>query len=198
MVAVFITLLKIISILVLVIFFGGSLYTLPAVISLPGGRRDGIPLLSISQAVEDLRETGGSGWDLVEAARALVEERMQYCRRNSFNHASRAFERGYGYCQQQAHALTAVLVRLGFDAKVVHAFRNRFPDGSVGGHAWVRVNMDSQARQVDSIHYDVERCAIDFTPLTKVWEYTPVFRLFAGWGCAVVNAHRYYRTGVDE
>lgn len=176
---------------------GLPLYALPATLSLPSGPRPGLEPLTIPQAAQQLRATAKTGADLVEAARVLVAERMAYCRRNSFDPYVRAFERGYGYCQQQAHALADLLTRLGFEARVVHAFRNRFPNGKVGGHAWVRVVVDGEARYVDSIHYDPQAGAIDFTPLTQVREYTPLFRLLAGWGCIAVNAHRYYLTGRD-
>lgn len=174
------------------------LYALPATLSLPSGQRPGLEPLTLAQAARQLAATGESGWALVEAARALVAERMAYCRRNSFDPYPRAFERGYGYCQQQAHALADLLRRLGFDARVVTALRNRFPDGSVGGHAWVRVTVGGASREIDSIHYDRAAGRIDFTPLTRVFEYTPAFRLFAGWSSAALNAHRYYRTGKDR
>jgi hypothetical protein len=153
--------------------------------------------LTISQAVDGLQSSGLSGWDLVEATRALVQERMQYSRRNSFDPALKAFERGYGYCQQQAFALAEILNRLEIQTRVVHAFRNQFPDGGVGGHAWVEVALDGEVRFIDSIFYDIESSTIDFTPLSKVWEYNLPFRLFSGWGSTAANAHRYYKTGVD-
>lgn len=181
----------------LAIIVGVPLYAIPATLSLPPGLRPGTEPLTLSQAAQQLRKSGMTGMPLVEAARALVAERMQYCRRNSFDPAARAFERGYGYCQQQAHALTELLTQLGFEAKVVQAFRNRLPDGTVGGHAWVEVIVDGEPRYVDSIHYDVEAGEITSIPLTPVLDYTPLFRLFAGWGCTAANAYRYYVTGKD-
>jgi len=166
-------------------------------LTLPRGRRQGLAPLTIAQAVERLQSSSLSGWDLVEAARALVEERMQYSRRNSFDPAPKAFERGYGYCQQQAFALAEIINRLGIQVRVVHAFRNRFPDGRVGGHAWVEVTLDGEVRFIDSIFYDTESNSIGFTPLSKVWGYNLPFRLFSGWGCTAANAQRYYKTGVD-
>jgi transglutaminase-like putative cysteine protease len=119
----------------LAIVGGVPAYALPATLSLPRGRRPGIGTLTIPQAAQHLRESTKTGWDLVEAARVLVAQRMQYCRRNSFDSAAKAFERGYGYCVQHAYALTHLLAQLGFEAKVVQAFRNRFPDGDVTSHA---------------------------------------------------------------
>jgi hypothetical protein len=189
---------KITLLVVVAILVGVPLYAVLATVSLPPGPRPGIEELTIAQAVQQLRQTGKSGWVLVEAARAMVAKRMQYCRRNSFDTFDRAFKRGYGYCQQQAYALTEILKRLGFEAKVVQAFQNKLPDGTVGGHAWVSVTHESASRYIDSIHYDAHAGEIMFTPLTKVWDYTPVTRVFFGWGCAMVNAHRYYMTGKDR
>jgi transglutaminase-like putative cysteine protease len=122
---------------------------------------------------------------------------MAYCRRNSFDPPARAFERGYGFCTQQAHALANLLRRLRIEATVVHAFQNRFPDGSVGGHTWVCVSVDGEQRDIDSIFFAAEAGEVTFTPLSRVRTHTPLFRKVTAWGEAAVNAHRYYRTGKD-
>ncbi len=180
------------------IVVGVPLYALPATLSLPRGRRPGVEQLTLDQAVAQLRNSETTGWDLVEAARALVATRMQYCRRNSFDPAARAFERGYGYCVQQAYALRHILVQLGFEARVVQAFRNCFPDGTTGSHAWVRVRIDRESRDIDSLFYDAQVRAITFTPLSEVTDVGPLLKLLTWWGAPLVNAHRYYVTGKDE
>jgi transglutaminase-like putative cysteine protease len=172
-------------------------YARPATLSLGAGRRPGLRPLTLAQAAERLRQTGASGWDLVEAARALVAERMQYSRRNSFDTPARAFERGYGYCLQHAYALADLLTRLGFQAQVVQAFRNRFPDGHVSGHAWVRVTLHGETRHIDSLFYDAQSNKKLSTPLSPVLDVTPAFGLLAAWGSIAVNAHRYYVSGKD-
>jgi len=182
----------------LAIIIGVILYALPATLSLGRGRRPGIKPLTLQEAAQQLRSSGQSGAALVEAARTLVGERMQYCRRNSFDLYPHAFERGYGYCQQSAYALAALLKELGFSAKVVTAFRNAFPGEGVGGHAWVRVEMEGRTQDIDPHHYDPTTGQLTFTPLTRVFEYTPFFRILAGWGSTAVNAHRYYVTGRDS
>jgi transglutaminase-like putative cysteine protease len=166
-------------------------------LSLSSGPRPGIKELTIEQTAQLLTETGKTGWILVEAARALVAERMQYSRRNSYDPAGRAFERGYGYCMQQAYALTSLLTELGFEAKVVHAFQNRFPDGEVTAHAWVSVRVNDETRYKDSLFYDEQAGELDFDPLSKVLDVSPVLKLLTFWGGAAVNAHRYYVTGKD-
>jgi transglutaminase-like putative cysteine protease len=190
--------LKIFSISLMAFLGGPPLYALPATLSLPRGRRPGLAPLTIPQAAQQLKSSGKTGWALVETARALVAERMAYCRRNSFDIHTRAFDRGYGYCQQQAYALADLLTRLGFKAWVVGALRNKFADGRLTGHAWVRVSLDGQIRDIDSVAYDRQADRIDFTPVTKVFNYTPYFRILAGWGSSSVNAHHYYRTGKDH
>ncbi len=189
--------IKAILITLLAILVAVPLYAVPATITLPAGPRPGIEELTIKQAAKQLKSTGKTGWELVEAARSMVAERMQYSRRNSFDPAGRAFERGYGYCTQHAYALTALLAELGFEAKVVQAFQNRFPDGRVTAHAWVGVKVNNESRYIDSLFYDVQADELDFTPISEVVDISPTFKLLAFWGGTAVNAHRYYLTGKD-
>ena len=176
---------------------GLPLYALPATLSLPAGPRPGIKELTLEEAARQLRGTGKTGAELAEAARALVAERMQYCRRNSFDSPAKAFQRGYGYCTQQAYALTDLLAQLGIQARPVYAFRNRFPDGTVGGHTWVRITLDGEERHIDSLFYHAGKGELTFTPLSTVRHHTRPFKRATKWGEAALNAHRYYRTGKD-
>lgn len=179
------------------ILVGVPLYALPATLSLPSGPRPDVEKLTIKRAAQQLRETGKAGWVLVEAARNLVADRMVYSRRNSFDPAGRAFERGYGYCTQHAYALTSLLSELGFEAKVVQAFRNRFPDGKVTAHAWVSVRVNDEIRYIDSLFFNEQAGEPDFISLSEVTDISPAFKLLAFWGGTAVNAHRYYVTGKD-
>jgi hypothetical protein len=182
---------------VLAINLGLTLYTLPAMFTLPGGTRPGLELLTLSQATLQLMETGKTGWDLVESARALVAERMQYSRRNSFDSDAKAFERGYGYCTQQAYALVDLLTRLGFEARAVYAFRNRFPEGEIAGHTWVSVSLDRETRFIDMMFYDAKSGEITFQPISKIHNHTPLFKFLTRSGDAALNAYRFYQTGKD-
>jgi hypothetical protein len=186
------TLIILIAILVAV-----PLYALPATLTLPAGPRPGLKDLTIQGAAQQLKDTGKTGWELVESARALVADRMQYSRRNSFDSSGRAFERGYGYCTQHSYALQHLLTELGFEAKVVQAFQNRFPDGEVASHSWISVTLDDETRHIDSLFYKEDADELDFTPLSEVTEISPAFKLVAFWGGTAVNAHRYYLTGKD-
>jgi hypothetical protein len=194
---VLLKLARIAPIALLAVAAGVPLYGLPATLSLPRGQRPGVARLTLPQAARQLRESGATGWALVEAARALVGQRMQYCRRNSYDSAAKAFERGYGYCMQHAYALADLLTQLGFEAQVVQAFKNRFADGEVTSHAWVRVTQDVETRAIDPLFWDERTGQPAFTPLSRVTGISPVFKAFTWWGAPAVNAHRYYRTGKD-
>ena len=77
--------IKAVVIAIFVILIGVPLYAIPATLTLPVGPRPGVKELTIQQAAAQLRNSGIKDWELVEAARALVAERMQYSRRNSFD-----------------------------------------------------------------------------------------------------------------
>jgi transglutaminase-like putative cysteine protease len=195
---ILIKLAKIVPLILLAFAAGVPLFGLPATLSLPRGQRPGVHKLTIEQAAQQLRANGSeAGWARVEAARALVGQRMQYSRRNSFDSAERAFERGYGYCMQHAYALARLLHELGFQAQVVQAFQNRFAGGKVTSHAWVRVTLDGETRDIDPLFWDTEAGRTAFTPLSPVTRISPAFRAFTWWGAPAVNAFRYYRTGKD-
>ncbi|MBA4056058.1 MAG: hypothetical protein C0490_15190 [Marivirga sp.] len=78
----------------------GLIIAVPATLSLPGGIRPGLEKLTIKEAAQHLRSKDSHGWEMVKDATVLIHNRMMYCRRNSFDHYKKAFERGYGYCQQ--------------------------------------------------------------------------------------------------
>ena len=190
--------LQIVLGLIGVVLFSLFLYVLPATLSLPRGQRSGLEDLTIEEAAVRLRRSGAEGWDLVEEARQLVGDRMAYCRRNGLDSHKKAFQRGYGYCEQSAFALAELLQQIGFDARPVHSERNRFPDrDSPTGHAWVRVFYGRETRDIDPRHQDPATGKFLFEPGDDVREYSLAFRVMARWGCPIANAYRYYRTGSD-
>lgn len=186
-----------IAISIAIIFTIYTLYAIPAMISLPEGIRPGLNELTIKEAANTLNSMGLDNLELIEEARLLVNERMVYCRRNSYDSYQKAFKRGYGFCQQQAFALAEILQKLNFDAVPVQAMQTRFPDGNIGGHAWVRVRLNGQEFFIDPIFYDSEKHKVTFTPLSEVTEFSEFFRILSGWGSATINAHRYYTSGSD-
>jgi len=189
---------KIVPLIPLAFAAGVPLFALPATLSLPRGQRPGVNRLTIEQAAQQLRaDSDQAGWDHVEAARALVGQRMSYSRRNSFDSPGKAFERGYGYCMQHAYALAHLLEVLGVEAQVVQAFQNRFDDGKVTSHAWVRVTVSGETRDIDPLFWDAQAGRPAFVPLSPVTGISPLFKAFTWWGAPAVNAYRYYRTGKD-
>ena len=191
------TILKFTAFFLVAFAIGVPLYALPATLSLAPGSRPGIGGLTIHQAARQLESSGKSGWELVEASRALVGERMLYSRRNSFDSPSTAFERGYDYCMQHAYALSYLLAELGFESQVVQAFQNRFPDGKITSHAWVSVTLEDEIRYIDALFYDEQEGRIDFTPISTVTNIPTIFKFFTFWGGSAINAHRFYLTGRD-
>jgi hypothetical protein len=172
-------------------------YGLPAAMSLSADRRSGTEELTIEGAAELLRHSDVEGWALVEESRLLVGERIHYCRRNSFDSYRGAFRRGYGYCQQEAYALAGLLQELDFNAWPVHCEHCDFPERKDTGHAWVQVFYEGKVHDIDSKHMDAAGERLLFATRTPPKRYTPLFRIFAGWGSIAGNAFRYYETGSD-
>jgi hypothetical protein len=134
------------------------LLTIPLLRRLPKPGRvsmDGIT--TIEDAVEACRHTQLQGWEQVSYAQQLVARKFTYSRLNTWDTPSRAFERGMGYCEQQALALKKIYDRLGIAARPVFSLRCKFPakvvDGvpwpaGVTGHAWLRVRIADKELEV--------------------------------------------------
>ena len=179
------------------VILGVLIYAIPASLSLGSGTRSGVEELTIEDAALQLRQSGASGFELMEQARILVGERMVYSRRNSFNSHRKAFKRGYGYCQQEAFALARLLENLGFKAWPVHCEHCDFTEMKNTGHAWVQVQYDGEIVDIDPIYMSEVGKPLLFDTRSAVKRYTTLFRLVAGWGSTAVNAYRYYKTGSD-
>jgi len=136
------------------------LLTIPLLRRLPKPSRvsvDGIT--TIDDAVEACKRTELHGWDLVAYAQNLAARKFTYSRLNTWDTPSRAFERGMGYCEQQALALKHIYDQLGIEARPVFALRCTFlgtvvdgvlsPEG-VSGHAWLRVRIGDEELDVCS------------------------------------------------
>ncbi|HCC35561.1 MAG TPA: hypothetical protein DEQ02_08000 [Ruminococcaceae bacterium] len=80
--------------------------------------------MTIKEAVETCLQSGLFGWNLVEYAQSIVNKAMAYSYNNSFDMPSKAFEKGKGYCWQQAKALQKILRSLGFKCYLVYASIN--------------------------------------------------------------------------
>ena len=86
--------------------------------------------LSVAQAC---RETGLTGWALVAEAQRVIGKSIRYSVENSLDTPEQALVCGKGYCWHQSSALNAVLEELGFESRMVHAFKNHFPEVELAG-----------------------------------------------------------------
>ena len=129
----------------------------------------------------------------------LVNAKMEYSRRNGWDTASRAFQRGMGYCQQQAMALLLILRKLGIVARPVRALRCKFPPariheywdpGGISGHMWLIVSIDGVEKDVCPGHPDNAPGKVHFEVLSRTMAYGLVMRLFGHIGSMILNMHR--------
>lgn len=150
-------------------------------------------------AAEICRNTGLTGWELVEFAQRLVNQNMKYSFANSLDTPQAAFEKGHGYCWHQSSALHMILMELGINSRLVHAFRNLFPEvelagvivkNFVSGHVWCRVTIDGIERDVcpGSIHNSPG--VVHFKPIGKVMEWNKWIELLTYYGAALFNFRR--------
>lgn len=175
-------------------------YTLPGLRRLPeAGQRSLDGVTTIDDAVRHLQRSGETGWELVAAAQALVNAKMEYSRRNGWDTAPRAFRRGMGYCQQQAMALLLTLRELGIAARPVRALRCKFPPakiheycdpGGISGHMWLVVSIDGVEKDVCPGHPDNTPGNVHFEVLSRRMAYGTVNRLLGHIGSMILNAHR--------
>ncbi len=188
------------------------LLTIPATRFLPQESRvsvDGVT--TIEDAAAACRQSGLQGWDLVAYAQSLAAHKFTYCRRNPWDSPSRAFERGLGYCQQQALALNEIYGQLGIDSRPVYATHCRFPppeDGgaslalvrrnrwlrawfkgqeNVFGHTWVRVRVGEQELDVCPGDPKNRPGVTHFEPLLRVKTLHPLLQPLTHLGSALAN-----------
>jgi transglutaminase superfamily protein len=176
------------------------LLTIPLVRRLPKQSRvsmDGIT--TIDDAVEACKRTHLQGWDLVAYAQNLAARKFTYSRLNTWDTPSRAFERGMGYCEQQALALKKIYDRLGIETRPVFAFRCKFPakvvdgvqwPGGVSGHAWLRVRMGDKELDVCPGSVNNKPGVTQFEILSKVLTWQPWIRPLTHVGSSIENIRR--------
>jgi len=176
------------------------LLTIPLLRRLPKPGRvsmDGIT--TIDDAVEACRRTHLQGWDLVAFAQNLATRKFTYSRLNTWDTPSRAFERGMGYCEQQALALKKIYDRLGIATRPVFALRCRFPakvvdgmpsPGGVSGHAWLRIRIGDEELDVCSGSVNNQPGVTQFEILSKVHTWQPWLRPFTHLGSSIENIRR--------
>jgi len=158
---------------------------------------DGIT--TIDDAVEACQRTHLQGWDLVAYAQHLVARKFTYSRLNTWDTPSRAFERGMGYCEQQALALKNIYDGLGIETRPVFAMRCVFPaktvdgmpwPGSISGHAWLKVKIAGEERDVCPGSFTNSPGVTHFGVLSKVHTWYPWLRPFTHLGSSLANIQR--------
>jgi hypothetical protein len=176
------------------------LLTIPLLRRLPKPGRvsmDGIT--TIDDAVEACRRTRLEGWDLVAYAQHLVARKFTYSRLNTWDTPSRAFERGMGYCEQQALALKKIYDRLGIASRPVFTLRCKFPakvvdgvpwPGGVSGHAWLRVRIADEELDVCPGSASNRPGVTHFEILWKARTWHPWLRPFTHLGSSIENIRR--------
>jgi hypothetical protein len=176
------------------------LLTIPLQRRLPKQSRvslDGV--MTIDDAVEACRRTHLQGWDLVAFAQNLAARKFTYSRLNTWDTPSRAFERGMGYCEQQALALKKIYDRLGIETRPVFTMRCEFPPkmidgipspGGISGHAWLRVRIGDEERDVCSGSVDNKPGVTNFEILSRVLTWQTWMRPFTHVGSSIENIRR--------
>ena len=176
------------------------LLTIPLLRRLPKQGRvsmDGIT--TIDDAVEACRRTHLQGWDLVAYAQNLAAQKFTYSRLNTWDTPSRAFERGMGYCEQQALALKKIYDKLGIETRPVIAIRCKFPakvvdgmpsPGGIGDHAWLRVRIGDEELNVCPGSVKNKPGVTHFEVLSKVRTWQPWMRPFTHVGSSIENIRR--------
>jgi hypothetical protein len=176
------------------------LLTIPLLRRLPKQNRvsmDGIT--TIDDAVEACRRTQLQGWELVDYAQNLAAKKFTYSRLNTWDTPSRAFERGMGYCEQQALALKKIYDRLGIETRPVFCMHCNFPakvvdgvywPGGISGHAWLRVRIGGEERDVCPGSVNNTPGVINFEVYARVLNWYPWLRPFTHVGSSIENIRR--------
>jgi hypothetical protein len=176
------------------------LYTLPGTRRLPGVRRaslDGI--VSIADAVQACQWSGLEGWGLVAYAQNLAARKFSYSRRKPWDSPGKAFERGMGYCQQQALALKMIFDRLGIRSQPVYALKCSFPPkvvhgipepGGVSPHTWLDVTLGGESKYVCPGDANNRPGILHFEILSEVRPLARWMQPFSHLGSVVENARR--------
>ncbi|MGZ3622368.1 MAG: hypothetical protein ACXWPG_04665 [Ktedonobacteraceae bacterium] len=176
------------------------LLTLPLLRRLP--KQDHVSMdgiTTIDDAVEACKRTQLQGWDLVAYAQNLAAKKFTYSRLNTWDTPSRAFERGLGYCEQQALALKKIYDKLNIEPRPVFCMRCKFPakvvdgvywPGGISGHAWLRVRIGDEERDVCPGSVNNTPGVTNFEVHSRVLNWYPWLRPFTHVGSSIENIRR--------
>jgi hypothetical protein len=179
---------------------GVFLLTLPGMLRLPRpGWTTVEGVTTLGDALLAARTSGLRGWPLVAFVQRLAARKFAYSRRNPWDTPARAFERGMGYCQQQALALNEIYQGLGITSRPVYAMRCSFPSArvhgrmeppKVGGHVWLRVRVDGAERDVCCGEVRNTPGRVHFRVLSAVRDLTPLLQPVSHLGSVIENVRR--------
>lgn len=150
----------------LAVLAGASLATLAATSPKAQGGRE------LASVTDELRATGLTGWELVDAATQRVHQAFEHESLWSlWESAPTAMSHGHGWSAQYNGALALVLERLGFDVHVVHAARVTGLGHNPwwhAGHSWLRVTHDGRTLDVCAGKADNRAGRVAFMPVSEV------------------------------
>lgn len=141
---------------------------------------------SIDTAVQTLQLSGLTGWDLVDEAIEVVNDRFQdYSIWHLWEGAELSFRHRRGFSDQYNLALGHILDQLGFQVRLVHAARVReLPDPDRlaapwwhAGRSWLRVSHEGQVLDVSAGQRGLTAGELSFVPVSEVREahlWTPL------------------------
>jgi transglutaminase-like putative cysteine protease len=174
--------------------------------TLPGSRRHPNverttldDVTTLEDAIAACRRKALQGWSLVAYAQNLVACKFSYSRRNPWDSPARAFERGMGYCQQQALALKMIYDRLGIRSELVFALKCRFPPKVVHGtseaesfspHTWLNVTLDGVSKYVCPGDPANAPGVFHFEILSEIRPLLPWMQPFSHLGSVIENVKR--------
>jgi len=150
---------------------------------------------TIGEAVSTSQATNLKGWLLVEYVQNLTARKFSYSRCNPWDSPARAFQRGMGYCQQQALALQEIYHRLGINSRIVHALC-KFPASEIDGllqpermisHSWLKVQVDNQELDVCPGNLSNRPGMVDFEILSPARSLYRILQPFTHLGSVIIN-----------
>jgi len=156
-------------------------------------------ITTIDDAVDACRRSQLQGWELVAYAQKLAARKFTYSRLNTWDTPSRAFERGMGYCEQQALALKKIYDKLGIETRPVFCMRCKFPGkvvdgvywpGGISGHAWLKVRIGDEERDVCPGSVNNTPGVTQFELHSRVLNWYPWLRPFTHVGSSIENIRR--------
>lgn len=155
--------------------------------------------MNIMDAVDQCKQSGLDGVELIEFTQKLIYSNMKYSYSNSFDLPSKAFKKGYGYCWHQASVLNLILKKLRLESKLVYSTKNIIPEKlykgvivkeHISGHVWCRVHYNGIEKDVCPGNINNRFGEVHFKPVSKIKNWNVFVCFFSYWGSAIVNFKR--------